>query len=559
MKQTILVLSAENSAGRKIGKLLASDGYAVKYCHDARQALGIALHLQPDLVVCERDLPVINGRELARLFKSHEVLCNIPFLMVTRKMPPVEEMERAGMRIMADDFIELPAERAGLLKKIERWLTERNKPQTINQKMAGPLVNASQAKSGRPWNKGKVSPSSLSRLFLHLIHFGESGTLRFKGDRRQLKILIQSGSVVELKSNYIRDNTLGRFLIQVDKITPRENDASIRLSEEKGIPQGQALVMMNILNQNELDYYLAQQKILKVLQVFTAMWRGAAFHFAAERLSSRRYDLDPVPLVDILKRGILEFAEAETLQRAFARNRKESCVMELGQGHTEIMKELRLDPDLYHIADTLNNMSLHRLKETSSDRFETYMRVAFLPIMAKGLVFGDMFDPEEEAADDLLVREFELIGEPDDNVDPQLLDWNLEEYSTNLTEGRTFFNRGDFRGAHHFLEKALDLNPVSSEAVALMAWCIYELSGKQDITIIYEAKEMLKKAISLDDTNDEAYLLLGRIFKAEGKDSLAGTYFRRANEINPANEDARREVKLLQIKKRRSRDLGFRG
>jgi DNA-binding response OmpR family regulator/tetratricopeptide (TPR) repeat protein len=554
MPKKVLLLLAKSQQQDRLGPILAENEITTESCLDARQAINVTLRFQPDVIVCSEDMPIISGLELARLFKNHDRLSGTPFLLLSTRKQSLSDLKRAGLRIDADDLIQLPVDQTEFLTTINEWLNPEHRPTNLAARLVGPLQDSS--RTVKPWFRGRVSLVSFSRLLLHLIRHGESGVLRIKGDRRHLKVLVQSGAVVEVESNYIREDTLGRHLVQISKISQRENETSLKKAMETGVPQGQVLVQMNVLEPNEIDYYLAQQKIHKVRHVFTALWDKAAFQFTAERLAQKRFSIDPEPLAEILKTGILADAEPTELYNVFARNRKENAVMEMDEQFDHVTAELRLDNELRQHAITLVNKSITQLRLIAPDRCETYLRLAFLLTATKALRFSRASESGADKARplDAGVGAFIEADEGGDEHGPQ---WDTEGYRNDLAEGRTFFNRGDFRGALHFLDKALEANPESSEALAMRAWCLYELSGRQNITVTYEAKEALKRAISLDDTNDEAYLLLGRIFKAEGKDSLAGTYFRRANECNPANEEARREVKLLQIKKRRSRDLGI--
>ncbi|NLH48038.1 MAG: response regulator [Myxococcales bacterium] len=554
----ILLLSQQGRLEEKIRQILTEYHYDVQVCSDAKLAIETTFNFQPNLILCSAEMPVISGMELARLFKSHGSLNNIPFLLLSRKMPPVSDLERAGFRIAADEFIQLPIDQGDLLRAIGEWLSGQKTCRSLAERLEGPLTDAPQSRTSKPWYRGKITSASITRLFMHLIRHGESGVLRLKGERRILNVLLQSGAVVEVKSNYLRENTLGRYLEQINKLTQKENDDSLRYAKARNIQQGQALVQMGILDAKDLDYYLTQQQAQKILDVFTPLWKGSAFHFSGERLNPKRYKMEPVPLAEILKQGLMFEADPADLLESFQHNKKMDCILHKSDQYETIVNELRLDTDLQNYVPTLLGKSIQQLKETSSDKFENYLRLAFLLVISKALNFGETAKREE------LFDRFE--GEPTTDVAIDVSDamrdrfpsWDMEAYRTNLTEGRTFYNRNDFRGALHFLDKALAINPESSEALAMKAWCLYELSGKQNVTANFEAKEMLKQAITLDDTNDEAYLLLGRIFKAEGKDGLAGTYFKRSNDINPANEEARREVKLIQIKRRRHRDLGYR-
>jgi DNA-binding response OmpR family regulator/tetratricopeptide (TPR) repeat protein len=542
MEKRVLLLTPRTGLGEKLRLMLGEQGLLVQPCHEARHAVEETLHFQPDLIVCDDDLPVLSGRELARLFKAHERLAGIPFVLLSSRLPPLAEMERGGYRISADDLIQLPIEKEDLAAQIGAWLRGERRLRPPVDLTDAPLAPYEPAGAGQPWRQGKLSPVSLTRLLLHLARNRETGVLRLKGQRRKLKALVQSGSVVEVETNYLRDDSFGRFLQQIGRVTERQSDDSFALATQKRITQAQALADMGVLPPHEVDRCLAEQKIHQLTQAFSPAWRGAAFHFASQGLESRSFALDPTPLVEILKRGVFGAADALDLRQTLLRAKGAGQPARLAESFSQVAQELRLDADLYELARTLEGAAVDQLDSAEAPAGDRPLRLAFLLAACGGLQFAETAAPPES-------RQAEAAPE---GAAPA--GWDADAYRSGVASARTLFNREDFRGAQIFLDRALAANPESSECLAMKAWCMYELSGKQDIAVAYEAKELLKRAITLDDNNDEAFVLLGRIFKAEGKDSLAGVHFRRASEINPANEAARREVKLLQVKRRRSRE-----
>ena len=69
-------------------------GYSVKVSADAKSSIEMVGTYQPDLIICESNLPVISGMELAKVLKSHQKSAPIPVIIITEKMPSLEEMER---------------------------------------------------------------------------------------------------------------------------------------------------------------------------------------------------------------------------------------------------------------------------------------------------------------------------------------------------------------------------------------------------------------------------------------------------------------------------------
>jgi tetratricopeptide (TPR) repeat protein len=550
MEKADVLVIARTGLVEKLLPPLTAKGWQVHVCTDVRTAVDTTLRVRPDVILCEDDTAIMSGWELARLFKSHDSLGRVPFLLVSSRMPPLADMERAGFRVSADDLIELPADLGAVVSRVEAWMAGPDRPLSLPQRLAGPLAPNGMIQA-IPWRRGKLSPASLARLLLHLANFGESGVLRLKGERRQLKILVQSRSVVEIESNYLRDDTFGRYLAQLGVLTEEDGDRAFAVAIEKNITQSQAMVQMNLLQPNEADQYVARQKIEKVLQAFSPIWTGSAFHFMPERLTQRRFSIDPVPLIEILKNGLLTYADPLELAHILARNRGDDEPFRRADIFDRAVADLRLAPELRALGLELVGKTVGQIRQAPAESDDTQLRLAFLLTAAGGLQF-DAPAPsvvQPQAADGEWAQYvIQPVGAE------RYPEWDLEAFENNLLEGRTLFNREDYRGAQHFLDRVLEINSDSSEGLALKAWCMFELSGRQDISVTYEAKEMLKLAITYDDSNDEAYLFLGRIFKSEGKDSLAGAYFRRANEVNPANEEARREVKLLQVKRRRARE-----
>jgi DNA-binding response OmpR family regulator/Flp pilus assembly protein TadD len=545
-----ILLIARESLFEKLQAPLSARGWSVEPCPDVRKAVETTIRSKPELVLCEADMPIMTGWELARLFKSHDDLSQRPFLLLSAKMPPLQEMERADFRIAADDLLQLPADASAVVQRIADWLSPDERPSNLAQRMAGPLVAPPGTRASVSWRRGKVLPASWCRLLLHLIEYRETGVLRLRGERRQLKMLVQSRFLVEIESNYERDSTFGRYLAQLGVIAEADGDKSFAAATERGVTQAEALVQLGLLTPSQADHYVARQKVDKVLQTFTPVWTGSAFHFSAERLAPKRFSIDPEPLVEILKQGVMQYAEPTELAQILLRIRGEDAAFQRAEKFERIVQDLRLTPELATLAEELAGKTLVEVRAPSLETNDARLRLAFL-LTAAGAVRLEAATAKTVAAAPAEPAPTFVLEAPGDERFPA---WDLEAYQHDLMEGRTLFQREDYRGAQHFLDKALEINRDSSEGLALKAWCSFEMAGRQDISATYAAKELLKQAITLDDTNDEAYMFLGRIFKFEGKYGLAGVHFRRANEINPANEEARREVKLLQVKKRRARE-----
>jgi two-component system cell cycle response regulator DivK len=63
--------------------LLESAGYATLEAEDGGVGLHLALQAQPDLIICDLQMPVMNGYELARALREHPGWCQVPLFAVT--------------------------------------------------------------------------------------------------------------------------------------------------------------------------------------------------------------------------------------------------------------------------------------------------------------------------------------------------------------------------------------------------------------------------------------------------------------------------------------------
>ena len=357
--------------------------------------------------------------------------------------------------------------------------------------------------------------------------------------------LIHEGRLVEVKSNYLRDDTLGRFLLDQKRITPKANELSLKTALQENIPQGRVLVRMELIDDAELEHYVARQKIARMTNLFEKGWTESVFEFHQETVAPNVFGMTPAPLSHILKEGLFQVAEREELERIVLGHGKESAPVCLGERFVEVAADLELDDELHELARGLEGATFSQLIGRESGEAGRLVRLAFLLIITDAAFFDE---GEVRRSIDEADRSLFRTGA----ASPTTGTWDVEAYEQALARARTFFNRDDFKNAKPFLLKALEYNPESSVALAMLAWSNHQL-GRDNLAVTYDAKELLKKALSLDDTNDLALLFLGRIFKLEGKNGLAKSYFRRAGEINPANEEARHEVKLLQIKQRKAR------
>jgi tetratricopeptide (TPR) repeat protein len=320
---------------------------------------------------------------------------------------------------------------------------------------------------------------------------------------------------------------------------------------------------MNLLTNRELELYLSKQKNMKFLRLFHGAWENSAYEFAPQQVDKSLFSMKPVHLTSVLKTGIMNIAEIDDLLKTFRRNKKLDVPISLTDQFDSIVRQFNLETRVRELAEWMNGKSINRIKNQVVEEFEDCLRIGFLLIVSTGAEFVTtrVAAKGKTASTPKAPKLKKAASKSPVQKRPEETDftgWNVDKYQNAIAGARTHFDKENFSEAESLIEEALALNPDSTEAMAMLAWSKFQLQGKTNLTAAYESKELLKKAISLDDSNDLAYLILGKIFKHEGKETLAHSHFLKAHSINPANEEAQREVKLMKIKRRKENQFRYR-
>ncbi len=128
---------------------------------------------------------------------------------------------------------------------------------------------------------------------------------------------------------------------------------------------------------------------------------------------------------------------------------------------------------------------------------------------------------------------------------------NSSQASDLMKMGEVFFKKRDYRQADDHFARAHALDK-SALSLAAQAWAIYmdptrKAEGPQ-------AKAMMVKALSLDSTCDRAHYQLGVIARVEGDMDRAEKHFREAVRVNPRHLEANQELRLIEMRRKKSAD-----
>jgi tetratricopeptide (TPR) repeat protein len=128
------------------------------------------------------------------------------------------------------------------------------------------------------------------------------------------------------------------------------------------------------------------------------------------------------------------------------------------------------------------------------------------------------------------------------------------EAETAFQRGAGLIQRRAYQEALMHFGKALELNPDDGEYYAHYGWCVY-LCNPDSPSMVEEAIEHVKRGAQLANDREKPFLFLGRLYKVIGEIDYAEKMFTRAVQIQPDCVEAMRELRLINLRREKSRGL----
>ncbi|WP_020587868.1 response regulator [Desulfobacter curvatus] len=124
-KETILIVDDEEDILELIKFNLKGEGYNILQAMTGEEAIKIAKHSGPDLMVLDLMLPGIDGLEVTRYLKHNDATTDIPIVMLTAKGEESDII--TGLELGANDYISKPFSPRELTARIRAILRRRQK------------------------------------------------------------------------------------------------------------------------------------------------------------------------------------------------------------------------------------------------------------------------------------------------------------------------------------------------------------------------------------------------------------------------------------------------
>ena len=130
MSQKVLVVEDDNNIAELLRLYLQKDGFEVSHAADGGKAVEMAKEIQPDLVLLDIMLPVMDGWQVCRELRK---TMKMPIIMLTAKGETEDKV--SGLEMGADDYIVKPLEMPEVIARV-RAVFRRMAPDDAPEKLS---------------------------------------------------------------------------------------------------------------------------------------------------------------------------------------------------------------------------------------------------------------------------------------------------------------------------------------------------------------------------------------------------------------------------------------
>ena len=139
MKQKILIVDDEPDALELVKVNLVTAGFFVATAEDGEEALKKARSLNPDLILLDVMLPLVDGLEVCKILRRDDATRDIPIIMLTAKAAEIDRV--LGLELGADDYVTKPFSPRELVLRVKALLRRgKTSEDTADQIRIGHLL-----------------------------------------------------------------------------------------------------------------------------------------------------------------------------------------------------------------------------------------------------------------------------------------------------------------------------------------------------------------------------------------------------------------------------------
>lgn len=298
----VLVIEDNPRIGEKLGEVLRQAGFEVTVARDGQSGLSAFANARPDVVLLEHLLPGVPGGRLVDRLRAEDE--EVPIVVMAASGRHQVRLLQQGEAFI-QGFLVKPFRVPELLGAVEAALAGRD---------AGPAPS----EGARLTLQGVLEPGTFGEVLVALLRRAAVGVLRLQKDGARRDVYLLNGLPVFAESNLLSE-TFGRYLLARGTITELQYRAVRRYMESHGVRQGEALVALEILNNQEVYGLLRGQVRERVARCFT--WDAAEYAFFEDERFLDDKLMFPMNPLALLVDGVLRRHTPQELQAWFDRNR----------------------------------------------------------------------------------------------------------------------------------------------------------------------------------------------------------------------------------------------
>jgi DNA-binding response OmpR family regulator len=121
----IVVADPETRVLERLSTALDQAGFSVATCTNGMEAIGACLTKTPDVVLIERDMPVVDGLHVIQEMGRHAELAAVPVMMMSEESSDLVRLQ--AFQLGAMDFIPKPFTVLEVILRARRWARARQR------------------------------------------------------------------------------------------------------------------------------------------------------------------------------------------------------------------------------------------------------------------------------------------------------------------------------------------------------------------------------------------------------------------------------------------------
>ncbi|HEX4419882.1 MAG TPA: response regulator [Kofleriaceae bacterium] len=176
----IVVADAETRILERLSTALGTAGFSVATATNGMEAIGACLSRTPDVVLVERDMPVVDGLHVLQEMGRHSELASVPVMMMSSDATDLVRLQ--AFQLGAMDFIPKPFTVLEVILRARRW------------------ARASQRETERVVLRGALTELGLPSLLTMFEQERKSGQLALTRDQVVAWIDFVEGKIVRARS-----------------------------------------------------------------------------------------------------------------------------------------------------------------------------------------------------------------------------------------------------------------------------------------------------------------------------------------------------------------------